>query len=261
VNTIGCAGQPVTFTSLDTNGVSFLWNFGDGEISTDENPDHIYENAGIYDVTFTVIGLGGCTDVITTNSVIEIFPTPISNFTYLNIGDPNSGIIQFTNESTGAISYVWDFGNGNGSDEADPIERYDYFGFFGVLLSATNNFGCTDTTYKTINVDYFGGLFVPNAIQPSSPHYEVSHFLPKGVGLKTYHISIWDDWGNLIWESEALENTRPVEAWDGTFNGVPLQQDAYVWKVDATFVDEQVWQGMLYPNGFYRASGTVTIVR
>jgi hypothetical protein len=58
-----------------------------------------------------------------------------------------------------------------------------------------------------------------------------------------------------------LENTRPVEAWDGTFNGVPLQQDAYVWKVDATFVDEQVWQGMLYPNGFYRASGTVTIVR
>jgi len=261
VNPTGCAGQPVSFTSLDTNGVSFFWDFGDGNTSTDENPNHIYASAGIYDVTFTVIGLGGCTDIITTNNVIEIFPTPVADFTYQNIGDPNSGTIQFTNETTGAISYVWDFGNGDSSVELDPIERYDYFGFFGVLLSATNSFGCTDTMYQTINVDYFAGLYVPNAIQPGSPYYEVSHFLPKGVGLKTYHITIWDAWGNLIWESETLENTRPKEAWDGTFNGVPLQQDAYVWKVDATFLDEQIWQGMQYPNGLYRASGTVTIVK
>jgi PKD repeat protein len=261
VNPTGCAGQPVTFTSLDTNGVSYFWDFGDGETSTDENPNHIFVNAGIYDVTFTVTGLGGCTDVIIINNVIEIFPTPIADFTYQNIGDPNSGTIQFTNETTGGIIYKWDFGNGGSSVEVDPIERYDYFGFFGVLLSVTNAFGCTDTIYQTINVDYFGGLFVPNAIQPGSPFYEVSHFLPKGVGLKTYHITIWDAWGNLIWESEAIENTRPKEAWDGTFNGQPLPQDAYVWKVDATFLDEQIWQGMKYPNGFYRASGTVTIIK
>lgn len=261
VSPTGCAGQNVFFTSLDTNGVTFLWDFGDGTTSTNENPVHVYANAGIYNVTFYVFGLGGCADSITMNNVIEIFPTPVADFDYMNIGDPNSGIIQFTNNSIGAnAGYVWDFGNGNFSTEINPVERYDLFGHYDVLLLASNNFGCTDTALVNINVNYFNGLFVPNAINPESPYYEVSHFLPKGVGLKTYHITIWDDWGNLIWESTSLVDTKPNEAWDGKYNGVTMPQDAYVWKVEATFLDETLWQGMLYPNGLYRASGTVTIV-
>jgi PKD repeat protein len=261
VNPTGCKGQGVQFTSNAENGVSYLWDFGDGNTSADENPLYSYDSVGIFDVTFTVIGAGGCTDMISQNNSIEIFPTPDAEFSYMNIGDPTDGTIEFTNESTGAISYVWDFGNGNSSTDTHPIERYDNFGNFGVLLSATNSYGCTDTTYHTIVVTYFSGLFVPNAISPDNSNFEVSHFLPKGVGLKEYRITIWDAWGNLLWESTALIDGRPSEAWDGTFEGKPLPQDAYVWKVEAVFLDDLLWQGMFYDNGFYRQSGTVTIIR
>ena len=73
---------------------------------------------------------------------------------------------------------------------------------------------------------------------------------------------IFDDWGNLIWSTNALDaNGRPTEAWDGTFQGVPVQQDAYVWKVNAVFLDDSVWEGKEYAKNKIKKSGTVTVIR
>ncbi|HRE97817.1 MAG TPA: hypothetical protein PK637_13695 [Flavobacteriales bacterium] len=96
---------------------------------------------------------------------------------------------------------------------------------------------------------------------PGHPDFGVAHFIPTGVGLKSFRVSIYDDWGNLIWECSDIVDTRPACAWDGTFNGAPVQQDAYVWKIEAFFLDESLWVGQLYPNGLYRAAGTVTVIR
>jgi hypothetical protein len=54
---------------------------------------------------------------------------------------------------------------------------------------------------------------------------------------------------------------RPVEGWDGTYRGEPVQQDAYVWKISATFLDESIWEGKEYPKGKIKKSGTVTVIR
>ena len=99
-------------------------------------------------------------------------------------------------------------------------------------------------------------------MSPGHSDFEVANFIPKGVGLKTFELLIYDDWGNLIWSTNALdENGRPTEHWDGTYRGVPVQQDAYVWKATATFRNEQIWEGKEYPKGRIKRSGTVTVIR
>jgi hypothetical protein len=66
----------------------------------------------------------------------------------------------------------------------------------------------------------------------------------------------------MLWESNKLtERGEPAESWDGYYNGQLLQQDVYVWKVEATFLDDTVWEGMHYPSGEIKPTGTVTILR
>lgn len=130
------------------------------------------------------------------------------------------------------------------------------------MLIAINEFGCPDTLIMPINIMYFKGLFFPNVLSYGHSNYEVSHFVPKGVGLKTFYVGIYDTWGNLMWECRELDpDGRPICGWDGTYKGKPVPQDAYVWKAEAIFLDESLWEGQNYPNGIWRSSGTVTVLR
>jgi large repetitive protein len=111
-------------------------------------------------------------------------------------------------------------------------------------------------------------MLIPNALSPAHPEFEVSHFIPKGVGLAEFELLIYDDWGNLIWSTTALDaEGRPTESWDGTFNGAPVQQDSYVWKATATFMNFKVWEGKKYEKGKgnglrkFKRSGSVTVIR
>lgn len=258
-----CELYAIPFTNTSQFGTSYLWSFGDGSFSTAETPVHEYSDSGLYSVTLIVTGAGNCSDTLSLPNLLTIFPSPAADFSWFNVQhvDPASGTVEFTNLSTGAISYQWDFGNGQQSAEMNPVHRFRQYGLFYTSLVAVNEYGCTDTVVKEINVDFFNGLFMPNAMYPGHPDFSVSHFIPAGVGLKTFHVSVYDDWGNLLWECSELSDTRPACAWDGTYNGVPVPQDAYVWKVEAVFLDESVWEGQLFPNGLYRMAGTVTVIR
>jgi PKD repeat protein len=64
--------QIVRFYNYSYFGVSFLWDFGDGTTSTDENPWHKYESEGTYNVTLTVTSKEGCRDSIKYKSPVEV---------------------------------------------------------------------------------------------------------------------------------------------------------------------------------------------
>jgi hypothetical protein len=171
-------------------------------------------------------------------------------------------LVIFTNESEGQTWNYWDFGNGDTSTLLNPIERYNNFGEFMTTLIVGNQYGCTDTITQTITVDFFYGLHIPNAIAPGHGNFEVANFIPKGVGLKTFELLIYDDWGNLIWSTTDLDaDGRPTGYWDGTYLGAPVQQDAYVWKCTATFMNEDIWEGKEYKNGVLKRSGSITVIR
>lgn len=259
-----CEGEMVVFSSQSTFADSLVWDFGDGTILTGNPVSYAYDSPGNFPVILTIYGAGGCSDIAILNPGIQVNPTPIAGFSYFNVQneDPLSGTVEFTNTSQNANLFEWSFGNGNSSNEVNPIERYNQYGNFQVSLIARNQYGCSDTVIQLVHVDFFSGLYVPNAMHPGHPSFEVSHFLPKGVGLKTYEIFIYDDWGNLIWTSNSLDaDGRPNEAWDGRFHGEIVKEDAYVWKVNATFLDTKAWRGKEYENGKFKRSGTVTVIR
>ena len=88
--------------------------------------------------------------------------------------------------------------------------------------------------------------------------------MPIGIGLRDYHAQIFDKWGELLWESDSLINTKPAVGWDGFYKGKLCEQDVYVWKIYAVFLDGTPWPGMSYDTdegGGRKTIGSVTLIR
>jgi hypothetical protein len=123
---------------------------------------------------------------------------------------------------------------------------------------------CSDTT--TLDYTFLvKGLYIPNAFSPNNPHEEVTLFKPVGLNLKTYRIEVYDNWGNEIWSSTKLDDAgRPLEGWDGKYNGSYVQEGVYVWKASAVFTDGTIWNNQnigTYEPMPQTVYGTVTLIR
>jgi len=172
-----------------------------------------------------------------------------------------TGKIQLKNASTGATGYWWDFGNGKTSEDANPTVTYTEDGTYTIMLVSMNDFGCLDTTYYEYDV-LFKGLYIPNAFAPSSINLGVMLFKPVGMNLKKYHIQVFNVWGEMLWESTLLDSDgRPTEGWDGKYNGNLMPSGTYIWKVEASFIDDSQWDGNDIGKGDLETMGTVTLVR
>jgi large repetitive protein len=258
-----CMGENILFTSYSSNYNSLVWNFGNGNINDSVALDMTFPVSGVYPILLIAYGDGGCNDTAFMSPNITVMPLPVANFDWVNVDipDPSAGTVEFTNTSYNANYYLWQFGNGATSTQTNPTYNYIHFGTYEATLIAYTNFGCVDTTKKIVIVDFPHGLFIPTAIHPGNSDYNLSHFIPKGLGLKEYEIMIFDDWGNLIWSSTALDpEGRPTEVWDGKYMGEIVQQDAYVWKVRAVFYGGEVWEGNDINRGKVKRSGTITVL-
>jgi len=71
-------GERIQFTLQEVSGgiapYSYLWEFGDGETSTDENPSHSYDDSGYYTVSLTVTDDRGNTDTQVRDGYISVEP-------------------------------------------------------------------------------------------------------------------------------------------------------------------------------------------
>jgi PKD repeat protein len=147
--TTGCDTLSVQFANTSgLNAVSFLWDFPGGtpSSSTEANPLVDYATPGIYSATLIAINAAG-QDTFTRVDYIIVNGVPTAGFT-----SSVSGLTAtFTNTSTGATSYSWDFGDSNGSTEANPEHTYATDGVYTVILSATNDCG-TVTSTQTVTV-------------------------------------------------------------------------------------------------------------
>lgn len=161
-NNNSCAGTTISFTNNSTGtsaATTYLWNFGDGQTSTQQNPSHVYAAGGTYTVTQTVTNFAGCSDVQTqTITVMDIPAVSIAGddgdgdiTNCLLPGNPTtSETVNFTNTTTGAVSYLWDFGDGQTSTAQNPTHTYTSYGTFTVTMTATHANGCTATATLTV---------------------------------------------------------------------------------------------------------------
>lgn len=158
-----CEDTPITYYVDNIPGYTYTWsNSAAAPITPGSNPAEIFitwPNPGTYTVTLvTNTGTGTTTEMF----CIEVLAAPVAAFTTsMNCVCLNSPI-SFTNTSTGASSYYWDFGDGNNSTMPNPTHTYNTPGTYTVTLYAYNqNYDpmgnplccCTDSTQMIITVD------------------------------------------------------------------------------------------------------------
>ena len=139
--------------------------------------------------------------------------------------------VEFTNNSSNAVSYFWDFGDNTGtSTEVSPSYEYgeDQFGGMPVMLIATSPDGCVDTAFMFLIVNEETIFYVPNAFTPNGDEFnnDFKPVITSGYDIYHYSFLIFDRWGEQIFESK-----DPSQGWDGTCNGSIVQSGTYVWKV------------------------------
>ncbi len=241
----GCVPYNAIFENTSAGGLNFLWDFGDGTTSTDDNPTHLYTNVGSYKVKLLAFDSTSCNKIDSTTFTISVVPIPVASFTF-SPGIPQENTeTQFTNQSFGATRYLWRFGDGDTSIEVNPVHLFNATGTYDVCLTAINDAGCSDDTCIQVSALINPLLDVPSAFTPGK--FGVNSIIKvKGFGIKQMQWNIYNRWGQKVFES-----TRPSNGWDGYYKGKLQPMDVYAYTLDVIFSD----------GTKARRAGDITLIR
>lgn len=228
---VGCEVFEMNTGFIDASSVNFGtinawdWTFGDGNTTVAQNPLHTYQTAGSYTVGLTITTNLGCSETYTIPNYILVHPTAIADF-YFGV---NSGYIMqtnyYTNNSSNATSYSWNFGDGNFSSEENPEYEYNEADNYAVTLTATNQFGCSDQITKMLEITSPPVFFIPNSFTPNGDEFNTSwEFVITDIDFQNFELLVYNRWGQLVWETH-----DPAASWDGTFNGTTVPDGTYTW--------------------------------
>ncbi len=143
-NALGVGPLTVDFRDL-SSGVptTWLWDFGDGNTSTEQNPSHTYPTSGSYSVSLAVSNVHGMDLHSIADYVLVDIAPPVVDFHAMPMSGPAPLPVQFTDDSVGGLvaTWLWDFGDGNTSTQQNPSHTYTVPGEYTVSLTATNAYG------------------------------------------------------------------------------------------------------------------------
>ena len=178
----GCSPLSVTYTASPTGeAYSYAWEFPGGEpgSSSDSVVTVVYNQPGTYGFSLMVSNIAG-SDTLTVIDSIQAGTGPQADFSLQY--QPGSLLLATNNTSVGASTYLWSFGDGNSSTEANPTHTYTEAGNYTLRLIATNDCG-SDTTTQTLTVILppVAGLTtnVSSGCAPLTVNYEAA---PVGEG-------------------------------------------------------------------------------
>lgn len=182
--------------SVGFNLNHYLWNFGDGHFSQQENPDHIYTQPGIYNVCLTAGSIQSncfntrCKRIYVGNpgSVCE------ADFVYYSV--PNSNTIRCFDRSSGnPIIWRWVYGDGTavGANQ-NPIHNYADTGIYPVVLEIANLQGNMDFEIKMVNVNS-----QINTLQVGFAYYQDTSNTKKAAGSVEFRGAAYGDPSRAVW--------------------------------------------------------------
>jgi gliding motility-associated-like protein len=185
--------------------------------------------AGQYTLNITTIGNNGCKETFLYPTPIVVYEKPVADFKW-NPGTPNTvsdnHVIFYPSEYKDVNVWTWEI-NGTMFGDKTPTYVFDTQGSYPISLMVTTIHGCKDTLTKVLSIKDEFLLFMPNIFTPNGDGLN-DVLNAKGLGIKTFDLTVFDRWGEVIFMSNDIN-----KAWDGTFKGVMCQDDIYVWKIDA----------------------------
>lgn len=232
VNQTICIGQTVTLNG--TGGVTYTWSNGV------TNGQAFSPNAtGTYVVNG--VDANGCsnTDTVT----VTVLPLPVAgvNATTTTSGYPGL-TVTFSNSSTNATNYSFDFDNGDTHSTTQvgetPSSTFNIPGTYQVILTASNGY-CSDTASQiVVIIPYLPvSIVVPNIITPNGDH-ENDEFFLRLENVSELYVLIVNRWGEKM-----AEITEVNGKWDGTINGHEASEGVYFYRYEVKGLDGSTTTG------------------
>lgn len=247
---IGCDPLVVNLINNSQEQFASSWTFGDGNDGDGNQIQQIFSGEGCYDVNLQITNSDGCSNDTTYSDFICVLETPEAEIglspNYIGIANPD---VEITNLTTDADTYSWSFGDTLVYNYFQPgIVTYPTYvsDQYYVSLIAYNNNGCVDSTFRIINFDNSLVIYVPNVFTPDGDEFN-NIFKPIfAAPVASYNLKIYNRWGEILFESNDTE-----VGWDGTYNGMLVQDGAYTWDILVTTFETRT----------YRKQGTVSILK
>lgn len=222
-----CTGESITLTA--TGGQTYVWSDGvtNGTAFTPTTT-----------ITYTVTGTDAAGCVGTDQVTVTVVPVPTAGFTASVLTGFPVLNVTFTNTSTNATNYSWDFGNGSApvvtTSNGSQSVSYTQPGTYDVVLIASNG-GCDDAVTLPIVVVGYPPLeiYVPNVFTPNGDGSNDAFFIDVKNG-STIEVLIFNRWGNQMFEINDF-----TTKWDGK----DATEGVYFFKYKITGLDGQLREG------------------
>ena len=230
-----CLGNEVNFDAIDKKELlSYLWDFGDGNLSTKPSPKHVFKQQGTFVVTLLVTNKKTAEESksiqhITVQSLPNVEFTYVEQSTQFDDNKLKYPTTVFYCKGDLSDVYEWNFGNGKTSKDKQPAILFDKKGEYEVSLIAKSNNGCSNTITKTISIVNSFELYAPSAFTPNFDGNN-DDFMPEA--LTTWDIKfemiVKNKSGNVIYKT-----TDKNAAWKGSLNnqGNTLEEGMYFWQI------------------------------
>jgi len=223
-----CVGEPVFFQdTLAPYVQTFTWDFGDGKrLDNVHNPTHTWDNPGSKTVWLIGNYLICPSDSVSRIVNVDAYPT-------VNLGPDTSicpgltATILLTNQSSvGGLANLWNTGE---TSNAIAINQPGHYW----LQVTSGNGECKSTDSIWVKRDCY--LNIPNSFSPNGDGRN-DYFIPRELlssGVVTFEMSIYNRWGELIFQTNAIDG----RGWDGKYNGVDQNVGVYVYLIDVKFAN------------------------
>ena len=212
-----CGGEEVTLEGVVSGGmggITYLWN------NSVSDTMYTFTPSGSTNVVLVVTDSCGLSEQGNANVSVDDIN---ASFSHQLTGHST---VQFTNNTEGAITYDWDFGDGFGSTRESPLHEYEEDGTYLVTLTVTNANGCEATVEDSVTVYPPLHVYVPNSFTPNADGLN-DFFGVVGEGFTYYDLEIFDRWGQKLFSGRFED----AEAWDGTVNGRLVPAGAYIYRL------------------------------
>lgn len=192
------------------------------------NHSFYIDSPGIYTIIHSVSSIEGCSADTTFELLIGGSNSPIASFDVNpEVLYPNE-IVSLTNTSLYGDTYEWIFDDGSFSTDTNVQFSYSVEGEYQISLIAFNDDGCSDTTWFTIIVRPEFAIYIPNSFTPNGDNFNnIWKYSIKGIDLYSFHMKVYNRWGEVVWESFDPENY-----WDGSYKGIVAPDGTYTWSLE-----------------------------